>query len=86
MTSAELTDWMAFEQVNGPILPHERIDIGLAQIGWILARLLGKSRRELKTQDFLPAWYGDLSKPKRDADSIREGFEALMRTADANNK
>ncbi len=82
MTSAELTEWVAFERVYGPILPHERIDIGFAQLGWLLTRLLGKSRRDLKVQEFLPAWYEELLKPSHDPDSIRRGFETLMGMAE----
>jgi hypothetical protein len=55
MSSRELTEWAAFEQINGPILVHERIDIGLAQIGVIMAKLWGKGNP--KPRDFLPAWY-----------------------------
>jgi hypothetical protein len=56
MSSRELTEWAAFEQVNGPILVHERIDIGLAQIGLIMAKLWGKGNP--RPRDFLPVWYG----------------------------
>jgi hypothetical protein len=80
MTSAELTEWAAFERVYGPILPHERIDVGLAQLGWLMARLWGKSKRELKLRDFMPGWYQELTA----GDAVRQGFEELLQQAEAN--
>jgi len=82
MTSAELTDWTAYERVYGPVLVHDRIDIGLAQVCLVLVKLLGqKSKHTLR--DFLPAWWQELmKKPRRDETSVLQGFEALMRMAD----
>jgi len=79
MTSGELTEWAAFEQVYGPILVHERIDVGLAQLGWIMARLWAKPRHELKLRDFMPGWYQNLTQ----GDAVLQGYEALMKMAEA---
>jgi hypothetical protein len=82
MTSAELTEWMAYERVYGPILIHERIDMGFAQLAWLITRLLAK-KTNLKPQDFMPPWYQELTKGvHRRPDAIRQGFEALMGMAD----
>ena len=79
MSSNELTEWVAYEQVYGPLLPHERIDVGFAQTGMIMARLWGgKQTRNLKTRDFMPAWYRELTQ----GDAVRQGFEALMKMAE----
>ncbi len=80
MTSGELTEWTAFERVYGPILPHERIDVGLAQVCLLMARLWAKGN--FKVRDFMPRWYQELTAE----DEIRSGFEALMEMADADDQ
>ena len=55
MTMRDLMEWHAYERVYGPILVHERLDVGLAQIGLIMAKLWGKGNP--KPRDFLPVWY-----------------------------
>lgn len=82
MSSGELTEWAAFERVYGPVLVHDRIDIGLAQVCLVLARLFSKKSKHT-LRDFLPAWWqGLIGKAGRAESSIRQGFEALMRMAD----
>ena len=77
MSAGELTEWMAFEQVHGPILMHERVDIGLAQLCTIMARLWG-GKRDYRIKDFLPGWY-----KRTGEDSVTAGFEMLLRMADS---
>ena len=62
MTARELTDWVAFERVYGSILPHERIDVGLAQLSFYIVSMLGQRKRgqRLKLRDFFPKWLRDL--------------------------
>lgn len=70
MTAAEMTEWTAYEQVYGPLLIQDRVDIGFAQVSLILARLFGeKDRRTLR--DFLPSWWRELA-----------SGEAMMRMAE----
>jgi hypothetical protein len=57
MTAPELTDWMAFETLNGPILIHERMDMAAALIGTGLARLGGDKRTQ--PADLMPRWDRD---------------------------
>lgn len=78
MTSAELTEWMAYERVYGPILAQDRIDIGFAQLGYLIANLMGKPKRTLRVRDFMPAWYQELTR----ADDVKSGFEALLKMAE----
>jgi hypothetical protein len=78
MTSAELTEWMAYERVYGPILPHERIDLGFAQLYYYLVSLLSQKKRgqQYKLRDFLPKWMRDLtSRPSDDG----RGLEATLK-------
>jgi hypothetical protein len=75
MSSEELTAWSAFERVYGPVLIHERIDVGLAQVGFILAKLMGRGHP--RPRDFLPGWYTE----RASESSVLEGFQALMRMA-----
>ena len=59
MTSKELMEWAAYEQTFGSILPHERIDAGLAQVSLIIAQAFSKHR--FKIRDFMPQWFRDLT-------------------------
>jgi hypothetical protein len=77
MSAGELMEWTAYERLYGPILPHERIDVGLAQVSLIMARMWG-GKNDYKLRDFMPGWYQELTQ----GDAVRQGFEALMRTAE----
>jgi hypothetical protein len=80
MSAREATDWLAWEQVNGPILAHDRIDIGFAQVCYLLVQLLAdqKTRRRYKVQDFLPPWWKDRAEPR---DEGMDAFRFLFRSA-----
>lgn len=55
-SSAELTEWMAYEQITGPI-GGEREDILTAILAATVANTArGKRGRKAKVQDFLPKW------------------------------
>lgn len=72
-------EWSAFERVWGPILPHERIDAGLAQVCLVLVKLLGKGTHSIR--DFMPSYYRELT-----AEAVTtSAFERLMRRADADD-
>lgn len=54
--SAELSEWMAYEQVAGPLGPL-RQEISAAIIALTVARAMGgKKAKRLKLDEFLPAW------------------------------
>lgn len=80
MTAHELTDWVAYEQVYGSLLPHERIDAGFAQVSLILAQAFGDGRRRYKMRDFMPAWFQDLTRD----DELARGM-AMMKTLGVND-
>lgn len=54
MSSTELTQWQAYEQVTGP-LGAERLDHLLAVLGLRVIQASGTKKR-LKVSDFLPRW------------------------------
>lgn len=55
-TSAELTEWMAYEQMTGPLGP-ERMDILAAQLCAVVANAnRDRKSRAAKPKDFLPNW------------------------------
>ncbi|MFF0867626.1 hypothetical protein ACFYUV_38095 [Nonomuraea sp. NPDC003560] len=55
ISSAELTEWIAYEQISGP-LGQARTDIHTAMIGsWIVNSQRGK-RGPLPLRKFLPGW------------------------------
>jgi hypothetical protein len=70
---------MAFEQVHGPLLIHERVDFGFAMLGWLMANAWSRKRR--KFTEFLPPWYDT----KLSGD-FTEGFERLLRLGEENER
>jgi len=85
MTSAELTDWMAYERVYGPILVHDRVDVGFAMLATLVHNLWAKKPR--KIQDFMPQWFQELTeRTERRPEAVLQGFEALMRMAEKEEK
>jgi len=55
MSSAELTEWMAYEQVAGPLGP-ERGDQLVAMLASVVANANRAKGRKAKPKDFLPQW------------------------------
>jgi hypothetical protein len=66
MTAAELADWAAYEQVAGPLLLHDRVDVAGALVAYATAKAAGA--KHVRPRDFLPQW----DRPQRDP------WEALM--------
>jgi hypothetical protein len=54
MSSPELTEWIAFERIAGPVVVAERIDLGAALVALMVAKLGGYKGRRL--DEFLPRW------------------------------
>ncbi|MEU1194919.1 DUF4035 domain-containing protein [Streptomyces sp. NPDC005813] len=55
-SSAELTEWIAYEKVTGP-LGGARDDVLMAMLSAVVANAnRGKGSRSMKAQDFLPKW------------------------------
>lgn len=50
MPAHELAEWVAWEQIHGPILVHERVDFGLARLAWMWGP------RDARLEDFMPQW------------------------------
>lgn len=66
MSSAELTEWAAYEQISGPLGP-ERMDVLLASLTATVANTArGKGQRAKEPQDFMPKW--DQGAPARGGD------------------
>lgn len=72
MTGAELASWSYYEQVHGPILVHDRIDIGLATVAYTVASVAPLKKRPAFS-NFLPPWLRELTADER----IKRGFEKL---------
>jgi hypothetical protein len=57
--SHELTEWQAYEQIAGPIGPHERLDWAAALIAERVTYMMTspKGRKKLGgVKDFMPKW------------------------------
>ena len=75
MTARELTDWLAFERTQGPILIHERIDVLIARACYVIALSAGA---KVKPGDFVVRWD---QAPR--SGSVQAGFERLLAMAEA---
>lgn len=74
-------DWTAFEQVYGPILPHDRIDLGFAQLSYLLALAFSSGRRKPRWRTFLPPYMRDMLQRSEDGmnpDQLKVFFEGLV--------
>lgn len=60
--SRELTEWMAFEQLNGPISPYDRLDRAAALIAERISYMLSSPQGRAKldraggAKQFMPRW------------------------------
>lgn len=59
ISSREITEWQAYEQISGPIGPYERLDWAAALIAERITYMLTspKGRKKLKgVKEFVPEW------------------------------
>jgi hypothetical protein len=54
MSSRELTEWMAYERITGPLDPRLRADLSA---GIIAATIANANGSKLKAKDFIPEWF-----------------------------
>lgn len=76
ITAPEATRWAAWERLNGPVLVHERIDVGLAYLTYMVAAAFGVKRQgggQITLRDCLPEYLRD----EVDGDSVSRGMEQL---------
>lgn len=64
-SSRELTEWMAYERITGPLDSRLRMDISAGIVAATVANSSG-SKKRLKASDFIPQWF----KRKRSAEDI----------------
>lgn len=72
ISSHEISEWMAFEKLEGPLLPHWRIDWSAATIASTVAevnRNEKKKRKPFKNDDFMVDWESAFERAKQDAQS-----------------
>jgi hypothetical protein len=85
LTARELVDWAAFEQVYGPVLVHERVDIGFARLSFYLVSMFAEKRSRVKFEDFLPDYLRKLNRRARMADDGSQAFATILGWAGADN-
>ncbi|MFC4333859.1 phage tail assembly protein T [Salininema proteolyticum] len=77
LTSAEITEWMAFERINGP-LGGKRHDYNAALITkTIVDANSGKKRRRRKLTDFLLQWGGKRRRPQTGSEMAAKATAAF---------
>jgi len=55
-SSLEITEWMAYERLTGPLDLRQRGDISASIVAATVANSQG-GRRKLKPADFMPKWF-----------------------------
>lgn len=55
-SSFEITEWMAYEQLTGPLDTRLRGDISASIVAATVANSQG-AKRKLKPGDFIPTWF-----------------------------
>jgi hypothetical protein len=85
MSSSELMAWTAFERIHGPLLVHERLDIGLAELSYYLVSIFSRKRTRLRFEKFLPPYMREaIHRQPSDPDKLRSIFEGLVDANDRN--
>jgi L-ascorbate metabolism protein UlaG (beta-lactamase superfamily) len=74
MSSRELTEWMAYERVTGPLDANQRTDISASIIAATVANANGA---KLKAKDFVPVWYQRMKTPQEIWQEVLKANAAL---------
>lgn len=56
ITPYELQEWAAFEQVNGPLLTAERLELSMAILAYLTVSMNSKPGANVTVESFLPVW------------------------------
>lgn len=70
-------EWTAFERLHGPILLHERLDVGFAMLNYVTAKVAGA--KSVQPKDFLPQWGKQES---MSPEQLRATMESMVTRAD----
>jgi hypothetical protein len=81
VTSAEITEWMAFEKINGP-LGGQRTDYAAALITKAIYDVNTKKRKRRKLTDFLLKWGSGRRRPRTAAEMSERVLAAFGFTSD----
>lgn len=79
MDSMELTEWMAYEQISGPLGP-ERLDVLSSILAATVANTArGKGQRAKEPKDFIPQWDQGAPAAGGDWEQMLSTVESLTR-------
>lgn len=76
MSSLELSEWMAYEKITGPLDERLRGDISAGIVAATVANS-ASSKSKLKPSDFLPAWFRRKKKPEEIWQDVLKANAAL---------
>jgi hypothetical protein len=85
VSSAEITEWMAFEKINGP-LGGRRTDYAAALITKAIYDVNTKKRKRRKLGDFLLKWGGKRRRPRTGAEMSQRVLAAFGFTSDTDER
>ncbi|MCI3271027.1 phage tail assembly protein T [Streptomyces cylindrosporus] len=75
-SSRELTEWMAYEKVTGPLDSRLRTDISAGIVAATVANSQG-SKRKLQPSDFIPKWFKRRKSPEEIWQDVLKANAAL---------
>lgn len=76
VNARDLSEWLAFERVFGPLTVQERVDAAGAVGAWATAASTGS---KAGPEAFLPAWDRPVSRPRQTAEQMMDFMRGLMR-------
>ncbi|WKV74720.1 DUF4035 domain-containing protein [Streptomyces sp. PCS3-D2] len=78
-SSAELTEWIAYEQITGPI-GQGRDDILMAILAATISNASRSKGRKAKITDFLPKWDHGAGRPRMDWTEMLAAAKTMNRS------
>ncbi|MFD3573844.1 hypothetical protein [Streptomyces sp. NPDC058644] len=76
MSSRELTEWMAYERITGPLDARLRGDISAAIVAATVANSQG-AKKKAKPSDFIPTWFKRRKTPEEVWQEVLKANSAL---------
>jgi hypothetical protein len=75
-SSRQLTEWMAYERITGPLDARLRGDISAGIVAATVANANG-AKRKLKPSDFVPTWFKRKKTPQEIWQDVMQANTAL---------
>ncbi|MFX4294106.1 phage tail assembly protein T [Streptomyces bohaiensis] len=78
MSSAELTEWIAYEQITGPIGPERGDVLHGVQTAAFVNTQRGKRQKAMQARDFVPRWDRNFEQSPEDQLALVKAMHAEL--------